>query len=375
MLFATGFLLAWAGVLHWMLLGLGVTQEYRSVFHAITQIQAVMMAFATGFLLTFIPRRTQTAPPPRLLVWVLAAALGSVALFAWLERWALTQAGWWLVVGSLIVFVARRRRAAGPGLPPSFVWVPVSLLAALGGSVLVALGGAMGWMRLHDVGRAALLQGMFTGLAIGLGSFLLPMLTRGAPAQDVPGPKLHALAAVLFFASFGLEPLGMPRVAFAARALIVLAVLLMGRVYRWPTQPGLHRTLAWIAVWMLPIGNALVALLPEYKRAALHVLFIGGFGLMVFSVSAHVVLAHEGRPQALSQSPWVVRVMGLLFGVALICRALLDVDAERFTLWIAIAAGAFLAATLAWVWLIVGRTWVREGLARARGAAGLDGGR
>ncbi len=61
--FPLGLLLAWCGVVHWLLHGLGVLPDYRPVFHAITQIQGFMMCFAVGFLLTAIPRRTGTAPP------------------------------------------------------------------------------------------------------------------------------------------------------------------------------------------------------------------------------------------------------------------------------------------------------------------------
>jgi hypothetical protein len=57
-LFPLGALLAWAGVLHWLLLATGATDEYRSTFHAIAQIQGLMTCFAVGFLFTFIPRRT-----------------------------------------------------------------------------------------------------------------------------------------------------------------------------------------------------------------------------------------------------------------------------------------------------------------------------
>ena len=62
-LFPLGMLLAWAGVLHWFLHGIGVLHDYRPVFHSIAQIQGFMMCFAVGFLFTAIPRRTGTWPP------------------------------------------------------------------------------------------------------------------------------------------------------------------------------------------------------------------------------------------------------------------------------------------------------------------------
>ncbi len=52
LLFPLGWLLAWAGVLHWLLHSVGLLADYRPVFHAITQIQGFMLCFALGFLLT-----------------------------------------------------------------------------------------------------------------------------------------------------------------------------------------------------------------------------------------------------------------------------------------------------------------------------------
>ena len=46
--FPLGLVLAWAGVLHWLLHGLGLLSDYRPVFHSITQIQGFLICFALG---------------------------------------------------------------------------------------------------------------------------------------------------------------------------------------------------------------------------------------------------------------------------------------------------------------------------------------
>ena len=38
--FPLGVLLAWAGVLHWFLLAIGLAGEYRAIFHAFAQIRS-----------------------------------------------------------------------------------------------------------------------------------------------------------------------------------------------------------------------------------------------------------------------------------------------------------------------------------------------
>ena len=72
LLFPLGVVLAWTGVLHWLLLATGVIAEYRSIFHAFAQIEGFMTCFAVGFLFTLIPRRTSTAEPA---AWQMAVAM------------------------------------------------------------------------------------------------------------------------------------------------------------------------------------------------------------------------------------------------------------------------------------------------------------
>jgi hypothetical protein len=61
--FPLAVLIGWIGVGHWLLYALGVTSSFSGFMHGQLMMQAFMMAFALGFLLTAVPRRTQ-APPP-----------------------------------------------------------------------------------------------------------------------------------------------------------------------------------------------------------------------------------------------------------------------------------------------------------------------
>ena len=139
--FPLGVLLAWAGVLHWLLLATGVIGEYRSTFHATTQIQGFMTCFAVGFLFTFIPRRTGLAPPaPWQMVVAIAAPIG-VSASAWLERWVLAQAFWLVLVAMVIGFALPRFLKPAPGrhVPTSMVWVPLSLALSAAASILTGV--------------------------------------------------------------------------------------------------------------------------------------------------------------------------------------------------------------------------------------------
>jgi uncharacterized protein involved in response to NO len=247
-------------------------------------------------------------------------------------------------------------------VPRVFVWVPVALLAGVSGSVLIAVAAALGPSQvpaLWQLGRNGLLQGMVTGLVVGVGGTMLPTLTRGIPASEArPGSAVERLlqpaAALLFFASFPLEIYGNPRLGVSLRALVAgSALVLAARLWRFPTLPGLHRRFIWIGGWLLPAGYAFAAAVPEQRSAALHVLFLGSFAVLALSVSLHVALSHGGKPEQLGGRPWQVWAMGGLLLAASALRLLPGLDPGRLRPWLACAAAAFLLATLAWAGLVV----------------------
>ena len=363
--FPLGCLLAWAGVLHWFLHSIGWLADYAPVFHAIAQIQGFMMCFAVGFLFTAIPRRTGTAPPDAWQMILGIAAPVCTTIAAWYEKWALSQVFWLAMVVVLVTFAVGRFLSPGAERRPpiSFIWVPLSLLMGITGSVLIAVAGIRGegYFWLHDLGRLVLLQGMFIGLVVGVGGMVLPLLTRGDAPEDMTGTSrdlravaLHLAAALALTASFWIENSVHQRAGLAMRALLVLSILLIsGKIWRVPTVSGWHRWLVWISAWMIPAGYTLAALFPLEVKAGLHVVFIGGFALMAFSVGLHVTLAHGGYQREVKGRPWQVAVYGALFLSAMILRAAADFDRPRYFVWLASAAALFLAGTIIWGMLVL----------------------
>ena len=355
--FPLAMLLAWAGVLHWAALAAGVTEEYRSIFHALTQVQGFMTCLAIGFLFTFVPRRTGGAAPSTWEMAVAAAMPVLLVAFAWQGRWMASQAAWLVLLLTLGQFVIRRLLSmpseSRSGLPASLVWVPLAILAGFTGSILTAVGAARGvsGMWLHDVGRGFVLQGMTAGLVCGIAPFLIPAITRGTPPPRADARRVaaHLLLATAFFGSFFLDPVSL-RFGFVVRAGAVVAALLLGGVHRRATFAGLNRRLARVGALLVPAGFAIAAAFPERRVAALHVAFIGGFALLGFAISIHVFLAHGGVSR--ERLP-ALRAIAVLIAFAVTARALVDLDPQRFLLWIGIASTAFLAATLAWTLAIL----------------------
>lgn len=362
-LFPLAVLLSWAGVLHWFLLGVGLYGGYERAFHAMTQIQGAMTCFALGFLLTFIPRRTGTGPVSLAMVGLSCAAPVAAVVAAGFHQWVVAQLFWGGLVVALLVFIRQRGRGAPTlkKLHASFVWVPASLIATLVASLTAGWGAAKGqdWMWLHQVSSHLILQGLFTGLILGVGGLMLPVLTRGGDAtSEAPDVRrrhqvIQAVCALLFFLSFLLEPASL-RGAFLVRTVVVTFVLVfMMKLWRLPTQHGISPWLLWISAWMVPLGYAVCFAFPDYRLAGLHILFIGGFWMMALTLSSHVVRMHGGLRPLTRRGSWPLASAALLLMVALAARALMVLDPYHVMRWMAVASGAFLMSSMGWAILVL----------------------
>jgi len=207
---------------------------------------------------------------------------------------------------------------------------------------------------LHEVGRGLVLQGVLSCLVIGVGTLIVPHVTRGdAPVELRSAPAtrlLYLLAGLVFAASFFVEALVSVRIGFAVRAAVVALAFVPGaKLWRPPTVPGIHRRLLWLGSWALPLGYLLATIFPEYRKACLHVVFIGCFAVMVFSIALHVALTHAGQVEQLGRRRLGPILLGVLLACALLGRLLVDLDPSRLRLWLGCAAASFVCATILWL--------------------------
>ena len=357
--FPLGVLLAWVGIGHWLLYALGVTQTYSCQLHGLVQMQGFMMAFAVGFLLTAIPRRTQTAPPAAAEMALLTAALVATTAAAVGERWVAAETAYLAVFGVVLRFALRRlRAAAGARRPPAaFVLVPFAIFHGVVGGLLVlaaTLPGVPG--TLMALGRLFVEQGVFLCLIVGVGALVLPLMAGAPPPADLgatPAEKRKAIvyagAGITIALSLVVEWLGYERLGPILRAGVVTAGLgLGGGAWRRPGKPGAHRRLVWLAVWLVPTGLVVAAVWPSYRVPALHILFIGGFSLMAFGVATHVALSHLGLDALATGRPRAVVILGLSFLLALAARLAADMSNTYFD-HLGWAAAVWIAGSAVWL--------------------------
>lgn len=353
LLFPLGVFLAWVGVGQWLLFSLGAETKFRVIFHAMVQVQGFLGCFIAGFLFTFIPRRTMTEPPAAWQTIWAAANPVLLAAFAWEERWALSQVFWLLQLGLLGQFAFSRVRRAKSERPivPSLLWIPAALGIGLFGALLTPF---PGW---HDVGRSLVLEGFVTALVIGIGAMLVPVITRGeaptAPENSSRAYALNALAIIVFVASFlpALAGLLEQRAGYLLRLGVVCFVFVRGaRLWKRPTQGGLNRKVVQLAGWCVPLAYVLLAAWPSQRSLGLHVLFIGGFGLLAMTVGHHVIKAHSGDGAWLLASARGTWGLLLCMAVSLAARVAMQLDPVHYKGWMTLAATAFVGGGAFWLY-------------------------
>jgi hypothetical protein len=348
LLFPLGALLAWAGVLPWLFFALGLKKlyapvievlVYRSFLHPLAELEGFLTCLAVGLLFTVIPRRTGTEPPALWQIAVAVLAPIATAVCAALKRWELGQFFWLLLIAVVLEFTLRRTR--GAGRPPGFLWIPMGLAMGVCGAVLAQLSASRTdeWFRIHEIGRDLVVQGLFTGIALGIGRLLR------AYEEDEPAPvsrpvayALHALGGAAFFASFFIAE---KQVGFGVRAAITLALVGPPRP---PRVPDLARGLAQLSLWFLPFGNAWVAVAPTARRAGLHMIFLGCFATLLLAA-----LTQVGRTVHVGLATRQLAAAAGLIALSLTARILVEMDPMNFHLWMGVSSASFLGATLPWV--------------------------
>lgn len=350
-----GACLAAAGVVPWLLVAVGFAPGWPRQAHASMQIQGFLTCFAVGFLFTFIPRRLKASFPATWEAAPLLVGLPLVSVLSWAGRERLAQLLWGLLILLVLGFAGRRMAPAvrSQRVPPEFLWIPLSLLLAAAGPMSAALF-AQTSPRVAAIGATLVWQGLFGGLIIGIGVLLLPVMTRGSSWPESAGSLrawlLQAAGAALFFGSFPLEELGFTSEAYWIRGGVSLALLVfVGRIFRFPNMPGVHRELAWGACWFVPVGFIGAALLPAHRLALMHLTYIGGFGLLTFAVGNHVLVAHCGQKERLGARPRRLIAFGAALVIAVAVRLLVAFDSTRLLLWVGVGAAVFIAGVVCWL--------------------------
>ena len=358
--FPLGILGSVIGVLMWPAFFHGWIGFYPLEAHARMMVLGFGGCFITGFLGTAGPRLLGNRPwsVPEFFVLV-ALALSSMVFLA-LNKIAFADrlAGAWMlcVLGFLMARVFRGRN----DIPPP--GLPLAALGLAGGgisAILLSFPAVLGTgVEIFTFLRLLLFQGLLWLPILGVAPYLLPrFFGRKSPhsfedsGTIPPGwmrPFVESSAAgLLLLGSFALEAWGHGRAGMILRIVVVVAHLAR-------SVPGLVsfskvNALGLALRWVLPcsaLGWLLGAVFPYLRVGTLHMMFIGGAGLLMVSVATRVFLGHNERHDLLaSPMRWFHFVWGLtLFTAAtrLTSEFVMKVRITHFTyaaiLWVVILA-------------------------------------
>lgn len=371
--FPLGLLAGIAGVSLWPLYFAGIHKFYPGVMHARLMVEGFMSAFVLGFLGTAGPRLMSAQHFSRWELGSLLTLYFAVIAAQIAER---SMRGDTLFLALLVCFatlMGRRfaRRKEMP--PPSFALVAIGFATAIAGTILALLGADGRRPVCSLLGGSLLNQAFVLLLVLGVGSFLLPRFlnlpgrpqfpeSRTPPPGWLRNAAFAAVAAVVILAAFAAEAIGLPaRIAAFARFLAAAVYLF--------SQVPLHRN----AIPRTPIAQclrlALVFLLlgllfqvvwPMQRLAALHVVFIGGFSLITFTVATRVILGHAGLGHLFQTRLSFVLAMTLLLVPAMTLRFLGDFFPTFRGGMLSFASYLWIAGALAWAWRVIPKVLVAE---------------
>ncbi len=355
--FPAGLLWSLVGVLLWPLFYAGELTFHPGIAHARLMIQGFGGALVLGFLGTAGPRMA-SAPkwtPLELIALFLMHSAGCL-LHLRLQH-AAGDLAFLLALGGLtsglLVRVARFRRE----------WPPPQLLLALTG-LGCGLVGTLLWLTpdptaslpRQRLANLLVYQGLLLPPVLGIGSFLFPRLLGGGFGEtgaDVrPRLQRALLASALLVASFILEAWDNARLGPLLRAGTAAWYLLVE--IRWRRAPGdaPRGSLTTGLFWALGLGLTgllLMALLPERRLAVGHLLYAGGFGLLMLVVASRVVFGHSGELDGFAQRGWRPRLLLFLAVLATLTRASADFFPAILISHHLYAAWTWAAATLFWL--------------------------
>ncbi|MCO6432335.1 MAG: NnrS family protein [Deltaproteobacteria bacterium] len=358
--FPLGFIMGLFGISYWVAVSTGLVQSYNPLYHGIIQIELFSAAFAVGFLLTALPKFLQARPTTMRELACLVAAylvLGGAAL---LNNLVISQWSFVILISLLIRFAAIRvkERKAAPPFP--FLLVAFGLLEGVLGALLLIYP----WQLFPGLGQLLLEQGMFLSLSLGVGSFLGPRLMgvvdpanaavtlprRAAdnlPLYKSPAAIVLAIGLTIFV-SFFIEAALHREVGIYLRAAAAFLCLARFNVIRIPRSRTVIGILAAVSLWCMPLGILLAGMFPEHASGMLHLLYIGGFGLLILTIGAQVISTHGGVHRF-----WEIYKNGaILIGVTVAASVVVRMSAtlfpQHYFLLLGTAAMLFDTALILW---------------------------
>jgi uncharacterized protein involved in response to NO len=146
-----------------------------------------------------------------------------------------------------------------------------------------------------------------------------------------------------------LEALGWVRTAALVRGLTTLTYFVtQGHLLEKPSGPPFLAQCFRLGALLLVAGLFLPAALPAYRLANLHLTFIGGFSIILFTVSTRVIIGHAGQSHLFRKKLGFLVIALTLLVVAMIARVAADFIPPARNTHLVYAALIWILAAIVW---------------------------
>lgn len=322
---------------------------YPRTSHGNLMFFGFFWAFIAGFLMTAIPKMTDTKQGTRLEILVLISFVvgqlilnltknfeASVLLFA--------------VQNIVLVSFILKRFLINKKMPfAGFVFVPMAFVQLFLGVVLYSL------FSIKNRDLLMLLSGeaFILNLILGVGSRLVPVISK------IPGALLptehknnnswisYIMILLILNLSYWIQTfLKIDGMELVRVFVLGLAGFILFKIHRKPVKWGVLGFGLKASFLLIILGQALAFTGFKMSLAGQHVLYIGGLSLITFLISFRVILAHGGQDLNYEVSSKRIALILVLFVSAALSRLAAGnyVQSE----WMTIAAIIFIFAVILW---------------------------
>jgi uncharacterized protein involved in response to NO len=339
---------------------------YPSLVHARLMVEAFGAAFVVGFLGTAGPRMA-SAPKltPLELIWLFTLHQAGAICHLRLHH-AVGDALFAALLMSLLASLVTRVVRFGKDMPPPQMLLALTgLICGIAGTLLLLAPSTLIDPQRFRLAGLLLYQGLLLPPVLGIGSFIFPRMLGGDFGEpttplEARNKRVRTIAtAVLLVGSFFVEAFGWPLVGYAVRAITAATYLLVE--IRWrraegdPPLGSLAAGMKWSLVTGF-LGLVVPGFFYTQHISIEHLLYIGGFGLLILVVASRVLFGHSGDLAGFAQRSRFVRLLiflGILAATTRATPAWLPSTTRSHHIY-----AAWTWATLALLWLI----WHRKRL-------------
>jgi uncharacterized protein involved in response to NO len=365
--FPLGAALALAGILPWAAQYF-THASYPRDLHRVLMIDGFSLAFVCGFLMTAVPRFTGAPHAKKFEIYIIFVCILASGVGAFFSSQSVSFLASAVALVALAVFAARRflQKTANP--PYTFLFIGVGLGLWFISQVLLFLNSA-GWS--VGVDAVAVAQDLFTNgalmsLVLGVGGRLIPgilgwqeIVSHQRQRYETPEPFMKMvpaaiwLAVFVFVGSYLLKPFLPSSLCLAARALVILYFALKyWAIWKFPATRSFLTWGLWLCCWCMALGFLVPLAWPSLGAHGMHVLFVGGFSLLMLLISTRVSLAHSAMGTGAEKKLARILIFSGLILFAMVTRVTAILWPKIYLDHLGFAAVIWTAGLLVWFFTV-----------------------